>query len=164
MRILPADSVLFLFNGLLDSAETLHGFFLVTAFAECLLLLFCKAASPGFHESPKGHIRSGDTRPGFSPELFDQNHPVCGPFNQSFVMGYEQDAPGKITNHFFHPFQRFNIDIIGRFVQQKDIRPAQKQSCHLNFDPLTAGQGVHCLVTVEQVRCKVKAFRDSMKF
>ena len=87
-------------------------------------------------------------------DLFQMDHHVGGPFDQSLVVGDKQHDAGKLPDDPLQIFQRFDVDVVGRLVQQQSGRFREKQACQLGLYLFPAGQGSHDLVAVKETRRK----------
>jgi hypothetical protein len=59
------------------------------------------------------------------------------------VMGYGEDRAGVALQMSFQPLHRFGVEVVGRLVQQQEIRLRNQQLAQRDSTPLTAGQHVH---------------------
>ena len=66
-------------------------------------------------------------------------------------MGNIEDRGRRPVQKGFQPLQRFQIQIVGRFVEQQQIASVQKQGKDLQFDPFSAGERVHGPVLPDQI-------------
>ena len=71
-------------------------------------------------------------------------------------MGDIKDDPVETEDHLLQPFQRLDIDVIGRLVQKKDRWIAQQDPEHLRFHFLPSGQSPHDPVTVTEIGIQPK--------
>ena len=121
-RILSGDRCLLVFHRLLDPAEFFLLFLIFPLFAACLFLQSLKAVPALLHICAVRYPRHCPARLRFPHGLFQMDHRICRPFHQIFVMRDIQDRKTRLADERFHPFQSFQIDIIGRFIQQQNIR------------------------------------------
>ena len=49
-------------------------------------------------------------------------------------MGYHDHRIFKVDQKFFQPFDRTEIQVVGRLVEKKDVRIAEQGSCKQDFD------------------------------
>ena len=76
----------------------------------------------------------------FFTDLFKVNNDVCRFFDQNFVMRNEQDRLLGGKNKLLQPFQRMNINIVRRFVEQQHSRFLNKNLKKLRFDLFPSGK------------------------
>ena len=58
-------------------------------------------------------------------------------------MGYNNDGIVKVDQEFFKPFNSRQIQMVGRLVEEQDVRISEKCLCKKHFDFLAAGQVCH---------------------
>ena len=61
-------------------------------------------------------------------------------------MGYNDDGIVKIDQEFFEPFNSRQIQVVGRFVKEQNVRISEKCLCKKDFDLLASGQVSHLSV------------------
>ena len=62
-------------------------------------------------------------------------------------MGYNDDGIVKVDQEFFEPFDSRKIKMVGRLIEEKDIRVSKKCLCQKNLDLLASGKVSHlCIV------------------
>ena len=61
-------------------------------------------------------------------------------------MRHQHQRAGKIEEIFFQNFERRNIEVVGRLIEQQNIRRLQHQFCNQYPRPLAAGEIPHRLV------------------
>ena len=62
------------------------------------------------------------------------------------VMGYNNDGIVKVDQEFFQPFDRREIQMVGRLIEEQNIRIPEKCLGQKNFDLLASGQVSHLSV------------------
>ena len=61
-------------------------------------------------------------------------------------MGYNDDSVVKVDQEFFQPFDRREVQMVGRLVEKQDVRVSEKCLGKKNFDLLAACQVSHLCV------------------
>ena len=61
-------------------------------------------------------------------------------------MGHRHDGAGKFRQEAFEPGDRFDVEMVGRLVEQQHVRPGEQQPGERDAPPLAAGQGGDAVV------------------
>ena len=77
---------------------------------------------------------------------------IGGPLNQRLIVGDKQHGLYRFENQLFQPFQRLDVNVIGRLIQKQDGGLCHEKPRHLRFYLFTAGKRTHLLVPVEEIR------------
>lgn len=77
-------------------------------------------------------------------------------------MGYHNDSSRITAQIIFQPFNGLYIQMVGRFIQQQEIRFLQKQTDHCDFSLFASGKLFKPLLFI--FLCKTKAGKDPVVF
>ena len=78
------------------------------------------------------------------------------------IMGDEDECVLIVLQEFSEPFDMFNVQIVGRFVQEQDVGVLEEQFSQKNFTALTTGKV--CDVTVKTNATKAQAVSNFFDF
>ena len=163
MGILAGDGALFVFHPLHDPVQLLPADPLLPPLVKRCLHLVVHDIFPVGKIFPVRHPRHGVAAHGLPANLFQMNHHIGRPLDEGLIMGNVQHRLFGFSDKSFHPQQRWNINIVGRLIQQKHIRLSQKKPCHLRFHLLAAGQSVHLLLSVIKIGRQPQFLRQFAK-
>ncbi len=140
VRIAARNVRLPVFYAGLEPAEPFLLLLVLAFFLVRQLLLPFKEAEPFLYILPVAHPRDGAARHGFAAELFQVDNHVGGVFQERFVMGDIQRGNPAGVQECFQPLERFQVEVVGRFVQQQKIRFPRKDERKLKLDFFSAGK------------------------
>ena len=87
---------------------------------------------------------------------------ICRAVQEKAVMGYHNDSSRITAQIIFQPFNGLYIQMVGRFIQQQEIRFLQKQTDHCDFSLFASGKLFKPLLFI--FLCKTKAGKDPVVF
>ena len=152
VRVTAGNVFLLVVNFLVNLAVAVHLFVKIALFASGHLFLFFKTGKALGNVGFIIGFRNGASRPCFSAKLFHMDYHIRGAFKKGFVVAYEKHRKPAVIDEIFKPFQSFNVDIVGRFIKKKDIRPFGKNRRHSDFYLFAAGKGLHLSFRIENFR------------
>ena len=79
-------------------------------------------------------------------------------------MGYHDNSIIKIDQEFFKPLNRGKIQMVGRLIQQQNVRISEKCLCKKNLDFHTTGQVSHLCIVEFSVNSKTVQKSSSIGF
>ena len=77
---------------------------------------------------------------GFQYPPVQLDDPIHNPIEDIAIVGYDEHGPIKAFQGILQDFRRGDVEVVGRFIQQQEIRPGDHQQGHLKPAPLPAGQ------------------------
>ena len=80
------------------------------------------------------------------------------------VMGYHDNSIIKIDQEFFKPLNRGKIQMVGRLIQQQNVRISEKCLCKKNLDLHATGQVSHLCIVEFSVNSKTVQKSSSIGF
>lgn len=116
---------------------------------DLLLLIQAEAAGADIIGIAQGG--DGMAGDGFPPHLLEMEDDGGGVFQQGFVVGDEQNGPGRLADKALQPFQGGDIQVIGGFVQQQDVGIPGQQTGQAGFHLLAARQAARGALAFQPV-------------
>ena len=79
-------------------------------------------------------------------------------------MGYNDDGIVKVDQEFLEPFDRREIQVVGRLIEEQDVRVSKKCLSKKDFDLLASGQVCHLCVMKIGINAKSVQKSSSIRF
>ena len=72
-------------------------------------------------------------------------------------MGYNDDGIVKVDQEFFEPFDRREIQVVGRLIEEQDVRVSKKCLSKKDFDLLAVRSGLPSVCNEDRYQCQVRS-------